>query len=117
MFVHPKAKDDGQQVLFDKIVKDELQTPYTWEVELSVLGQQKYESVALKKQAVKAKWEELIMSNKLGYMAVLRNMRNILEAGVSNEALNKMCSYISNANAVANSRQLPFRFLSAYREL
>lgn len=115
--VHPKAKDAAQQVLFDKIVKDELQAPYTWEVELSALGQQKYESVAQKKEAVKVKWEELILSNKLGYMAILRNLRNILEAEVSNEALNKICSYISNVAAVAKSRQLPFRFLSAYREL
>ena len=115
--VHPKAKDEAQQTLFDKIVKDELQSPYTWEVELSVLGQQKFESDKQKQEAVKAKWEELILSNKIGYMALLRNLRNILEAGVSNEVLNKACSYLSNANAVAKSRQLPFRFLSAYREL
>jgi len=115
--VHPKAKDETQQVLFNKIAKHELQTPYTWEVELSKLGQQKYDSVELKKEAFKAKWEELIFSNKLGYMALLRNLRNILEAEVSNEALNKVCKYLSDANAVAKSKQLPFRFLSAYREL
>lgn len=115
--VHPKAKDEAQQTLFDKIVKDELQVPYTWEVELSALGQQKFENANQKQEAVKAKWEELIFSNKIGYMALLRNLRNILEAGVSNQALNKVCSYLSNANAVAKSRQLPFRFLSAYREL
>jgi hypothetical protein len=115
--VHPKAKDEAQQTLFDKIVKDELQTPYTWEVELSALGQQKYDSIELKLQTVKSKWEELIFSNKIGYMALLRNLRNILEASVSNEALNKVCDYLGNTNAVAKSRQLPFRFLSAYREL
>ncbi len=115
--VHPKAKDEAQQALFDKIVKDELQVPYTWEVELSVLGQQKYDIVKLKQDAVRAKWEELIFSNKLGYMALLRNLRNILEAEVSDEALNKVCNTLCNAVAVAKSRQLPFRFLSAYREL
>jgi 60 kDa SS-A/Ro ribonucleoprotein len=115
--VHPKAKDEAQQGLFDKIVKDELQVPYTWEVELSVLGQQKFDSLELKQAAFRAKWEELIFSNKLGYMAVLRNLRNILEAEVSKEALNKVCEYLGNAKAVANSKQLPFRFLSAYREL
>ncbi|CAN5224023.1 TROVE domain-containing protein [soil metagenome] len=115
--IHPKAKDEAQQILFDKIAKDELETPYTWEVELSALGQQKYDTVELKSDAIKTKWEELILSRKLGYMALLRNLKNILEAGVSNEALNQVCSYISNANAVAKSRQLPFRFLSAYREL
>jgi 60 kDa SS-A/Ro ribonucleoprotein len=115
--VHPKAKDEAQQLLFNKIVNDELQVPYTWETELSALGQQKYANAELKQAAVKAKWEELIMSGKLGYMAVLRNLRNILEAEVSKEALNKVCEYIANEKAVANSKQLPFRFLSAYREL
>jgi hypothetical protein len=115
--VHPKAKDEAQQALFDKIVKDELQVPYTWEVELSALGQQKFDSIEIKKNAFRAKWEELIFSNKLGYMATLRNLRNILEAEVSKAALNKVCEYLSNEKAIANSKQLPFRFLSAYREL
>lgn len=115
--VHPKANTEAQQVLFNKIVKDELQVPYTWEVELSALGQQLFDSAELKNQAVKAKWEELIFSNKLGYMALLRNLRNILQADVSNDALTKVCDYLSNAKSVANSKQLPFRFLAAYREL
>ncbi|MFT3703498.1 MAG: TROVE domain-containing protein [Agriterribacter sp.] len=115
--VHPKAKDEAQQVLFDKIAKDELQVPYTWEVELSTLGQQKFDSVELKETAFRAKWEELIFSNKLGYMATLRNLRNILEIEVSTAALNKVCQYLGDAKAVANSKQLPFRFLAAYREL
>ena len=115
--VHPKAKDGAQQILFDKIAKDELQVPYTWEVELSKLGQQKFDSQELKLATKKAKWEELIFSNKLGYMATMRNLRNILEAEVSKEALNKVSEYISNEKAVANSKQLPFRFLAAYREL
>jgi len=115
--VHPKAKDESQQALFNKIVNDELQTPYTWEVELSALGQQLYDNAELKQQAFKTKWEELIASNKLGYMALLRNLKNILEAGVNNDMLNKACAYLANEKAVANSKQLPFRFLSAYREV
>jgi hypothetical protein len=115
--VHPKAKDEAQQVLFDKIVKDELAVPYTWETELSVLGQQKFETPKARETAFRAKWEELIFSNKMGYMATLRNFRNILEADVSAAALKKVCDYLADAKAVANSRQLPFRFLSAYREL
>ena len=115
--IHPKAKDEAQQVLFDKIVKDDLQTPYTWETELSALGQQTFEDATAKEKAVKTKWEELIFSNKIGYMALLRNLRNIVEAEVSNEALHKAISYISSEDAVAKSKQLPFRFLSAYREV
>ncbi|MHA4810432.1 TROVE domain-containing protein [Flavitalea flava] len=115
--VHPKAKDEAQQGLFDKIVKDELQTPYTWEVELSALGQQKFGSGILKSAALREKWEELIVSQKLGYMALLRNLRNILEAEVGKDALDKVCAYLTNPGAVAKSKQLPFRFLSAWREL
>jgi hypothetical protein len=115
--VHPKAKDEAQQALFDKIAKDELDTPYTWEVELSGLGQQHYDSGELKQAAFRAKWEELIFSNKLGYMATLRNLRNILEAEVSKNALDKVCAYIADEHAVAKSKQLPFRFLAAYREI
>ncbi len=115
--VHPKAKDDAQQALFDKIVKDELKTPYTWEVELSAVGQQKFENGEQKKNAFREKWEELIISNKIGYMATMRNLRNILESEVSKEAFNKVCNYIADETAIAKSKQMPFRFLAAYREL
>lgn len=115
--VHPKAKNENQQAIFNKIVNDALQTPYTWEVELSVLGQTKFTDETERKSAFKNKWEELIFSNKLGYMATLRNLRNILEANVSSDAMYKMCSYLSDEKAVRNSKQLPFRFLAAYREL
>lgn len=39
--VHPKAKSEEQQIVFNKIVNNSLQTPYTWETELSALGQTK----------------------------------------------------------------------------
>lgn len=115
--VHPKAKDEAQQMIFNKIAKDELATAYTWETELSALGQEAYENADEKAGAKKEKWEELIMSGKMGYMAMLRNLRNILEANVSDEALQKVCSYLADARAVANAKQLPFRYLAAWREL
>ncbi len=115
--VHPKAKDEGQQALFDKIVNDALQVPYTWEVELSKLGQQSFETSEAKQAAFGAKWEELIDSQKVGYMAIMRNLRNILEASVSEAHIQKVADYLSNQKAVQNSKQLPFRFLAAYREL
>ena len=115
--VHPKAKDQDQQALFDKIVNDSLQTPYTWETELSQLGQVKYTNEVEKQRAFTQKWEELIDSNKIGYMALMRNLRNILEANVSGSHIEKVSHYLTNENAVMHSKQLPFRFLAAYREL
>lgn len=47
--IHPKAKDESQQALFNKIVNNELETPYTWETELSALGQTKFASEKEKK--------------------------------------------------------------------
>lgn len=115
--VHPKAKDESQQALFNKIAADTLETPYTWETELSMLGQQKFETDVAKKAAFASKWEQLIASKKIGYMALMRNLRNIIEAGVSGEHMAMVCNYLSNEKAVVSSKQLPFRFLSAYREV
>jgi 60 kDa SS-A/Ro ribonucleoprotein len=115
--VHPKAKDEAQQALFNKIAKNELTVPYTWETELSALGQIKFENQKAKNEAFKLKWEELIDSGKLGYMALMRNLRNILEANVSLKHIKKVCDNLTNETAVANSKQLPFRFLAAYREI
>jgi len=103
--VHPKAKDEMQQNIFNKITNDTLETPYTWEVELS------------KGDDKKQTWETLIDSEKVGYMATLRNLRNILQADVSKKHLVKVANFISDPEMVAASKQFPFRFLSAYREI
>jgi 60 kDa SS-A/Ro ribonucleoprotein len=115
--VHPKAKDEQQQALFDKIATNTLATPYTWETELSALGQVGYPDEGAKKLAFKQKWEELIDSQKLGYMALLRNVRNLLEAEISHDHVQKVCQTLASAENVAKARQFPFRYLSAYREL
>ncbi|MDR1543458.1 MAG: TROVE domain-containing protein [Prevotellaceae bacterium] len=114
--VHPKAKDGAQQQIFNKIVDNKLDTPYTWETELSALGQQNFENAEAKAAAFRAKWEELLDSGKVGYMALLRNIRNILQANVSAEHVKELCKALSFPDAVRKSKQLPFRFLSAYRE-
>jgi hypothetical protein len=114
---HPKAKDEKQQLLFNKIVENKMETPYTWETELSALGQIKFASKQEKTNAFRAKWEELIDSNKLGYMALLRNLRNILENNVSAGHVKYVCETLASESKVIKSKQLPFRFLAAYREL
>ncbi|WP_046243367.1 TROVE domain-containing protein [Hymenobacter terrenus] len=115
--VHPNAKDEAQQALFNQLVRGELPTPYTWETELSAVGQQAYANPAERAAAVARTWETLIASGKLGYMALLRNLRNILEANVSAAAITQVCATLANRAAVARSKQLPFRFLAAFREV
>ncbi|MGY2132154.1 TROVE domain-containing protein [Hymenobacter sp. HD11105] len=115
--VHPTPQNAEQQVLFDQLVQGTLPTPYTWETELSALGQQHFASAAERKTAFRLAWETLIGSGKLGYMALLRNLRNILEADVSEAAVEQVCARLTDRFAVARSKQLPFRFLAAYREV
>lgn len=115
--VHPKAKDEAQQALFDKIANKSLAVPYTWETELSALGQTKFENDEQRALAFRAKWEELIDSGKVGYMALMRNLRNILESNVSFDHIGRVCDTLKDPDAVANSKQLPFRYLAAYREV
>lgn len=51
------------------------------------------------------------------YMAILRNLRNIIEAGVDEKHIVKVLRAIADPDAVRKSKQLPFRFLSAYKEI
>lgn len=60
-----------------------------------------------------AAWEALIPS--MGYMALLRNLRNFDEAGVSDRVAEQVAAKLADSDQVARSRQLPLRFLSAYR--
>lgn len=96
MFVaHPKACNDQEQALFGKIANRELETPDTWEVALSN-GQDKKET-----------WERLVEEGKLGSLAILRNISNMMKAGVEK-------NYISQAIKNAKSTMLlPLDFYKA----
>lgn len=58
-------------------------------------------------------WEAVIPS--MGYMALLRNLRNFDEAGVSDEVAATVAAKLADPAEVLRSRQFPMRFLSAYR--
>ncbi|MFD4597639.1 TROVE domain-containing protein [Streptomyces sp. NPDC058464] len=61
----------------------------------------------------KAAWEAVIPS--MGTMALVRNLRNFDEAGVSDEVAAQVAARISDPAEVARSRQFPFRYLAAYQ--
>ncbi|GAA4679095.1 TROVE domain-containing protein [Nocardioides nanhaiensis] len=58
-------------------------------------------------------WESLVPS--MGYMALLRNLRNLDEAGVSDDVAAAVAARLADPGEVATSRQLPLRFLAAHR--
>lgn len=75
----------------------------TWENALSELKDRVGE---------KAVWEAV--TPHLPYMAALRNLRSIDQAGVSYATALKLAARLTDPEEVASSRQLPFRFLTAY---
>lgn len=60
-----------------------------------------------------AVWESLIPS--MGYMALLRNLRNFEQAGVSKDTVKAIVARLADPDEVAKSKQFPMRFLSAYK--
>ena len=101
--VHPKAKNKEQNDMYKRLIEGKLEQPLTWQTKLSDMGN------------TKEAWEELIASNKLGYMAILRNLKNILKCNPSN--IDKVYEILSDKDSVLKSKQLPFRFYSAYNTL
>jgi 60 kDa SS-A/Ro ribonucleoprotein len=94
---HAKPRDAAQAGVWKKLIWGRLNTPDTWEVALS--------SGVDKRGA----WQRLLAENKLGALALLRNLRNMREVGVEEELV---LSALRSMNA---ARVLPFRFLAAAR--
>jgi hypothetical protein len=95
--VHAKPKDKEQEKVWKQLVDGTLESPDTWEVSLSA-GADK-----------KATFERLIAEQKLGALALLRNLRGMLHAGVTKKTIAKAL------DDMRTDRVLPFRFIAAAR--
>lgn len=62
-------------------------------------------------------YKELLSTRKLGFMAALKNIRNIVEAGADSETIDMLCNLLRNEKAILNSKVLPFRYIDAYKEV
>src|ERR1700684_841813 len=94
---HAKPRDEEQAEVWKRLIAGELTAPDTWEIALS--------SGADKRGA----WERLLREQKLGALALLRNLRNLCEAGVDESLV------LSALASMSTTRVLPFRFLAAAR--
>lgn len=56
------------------------------------------------------------MLPQLGYMALIRNLRNLDQNGLTDKDVAPAIARIQDPEQVAKSRQLPYRFYSAYKE-
>jgi hypothetical protein len=90
--VHPKSD------VVSKLVKGELKNEETWEAILSANGP----------NDKKAAWIKAL--DIMGHMSIVKNLRNLNEAGVDYKVYGK--AFLEGA---AEGKQLPFRYYSAYQ--
>jgi len=94
---HSKPKDEAQEALFKRVANKELATPLTWETELSA-GADKASTFI-----------NLMKGNKLGVLAFLRNLRNMVQSGVPEENIREYAERVNVQPA------LPYRYVAAAR--
>jgi 60 kDa SS-A/Ro ribonucleoprotein len=95
--VHAKPKDADQAKVWKQLVDGELASADTWEVSLSS-GKDK-----------RGTFERLIAENRLGGLALLRNLRLMQKAEVPRKTI------ADAIDAMRTDRVLPYRFITAAR--
>jgi len=96
--VRPKPDTPEQAALFKRIADRKMATPDTWETNLSG-GADKKET-----------FERLIKEGNLGYLALLRNLRNMAAANVNRKLVKDAIRARKGADLV-----FPFRYIAAAR--
>lgn len=94
---HPKPENADREALYKRLANKALVTPDTWEVALSS-GENKG-----------AVFTRLINDKKLGPQAMLKNLRNMVQAGVDTTVIRQ------GLRNVKTERVLPFEFITAAR--
>jgi len=95
---HAKPADEEREALYRRLIEGTMTTPDTWETNLSG-GADKGET-----------FTRLLKEEKLGYLALLRNLRNMMEAGVDTGLVRDAILKRQGAHNV-----LPFRYVAAAR--
>jgi 60 kDa SS-A/Ro ribonucleoprotein len=96
---HAKPLDKKQAKLWKALIDGTIKTPDTWEVALSAT-----EGDETNKREV---WERLLKENKLGALALIRNLRNFEETSVNRDLVKEAL------RRCKTDRVLPFRFITA----
>lgn len=119
--IHPKPTAENKE-LYNNIMTGKLKSTGTWESKLTQTGHEVKdivdddEKIEKQKELKKQVWKELIINRKIGYFALLRNLRNIIEQG-DNETIDVACKMLTDKNLITKSLVLPFRFSTALKEV
>ena len=93
----------------DAYKRGELETPDTWETAISGAENKDYRD---------KEWIRLVEENKLGYLALIRNLRNILNSGVAYIWVEQyLCPQLRNEDAIHKSMVFPYQIYSAYKNM
>lgn len=87
-----------------------LETPDTWETKISAAGNDKEKKAD--------EWIRLVEEHHLGYIALIRNLRNILEFAPSRDwIVSYLIPQITNKISIEKSRIFPYQIYTAYSSL
>ena len=99
------AKSD----VVDKFYNGVLEKADTWEQKISA---------AKDEDEKNANWRELVEGGKLGYLALIRNLNNILNADVDEDfVVNYLVPQLTNADKIHKSLVFPYQIYTAYKNL
>lgn len=104
------TRPQGTEAL-GKLINGTLNPAETWETMISAAGQEVDSEEELGAAKAEA-WDGLLMNRKLGYMALLRNLRNLVQSLPNRAAV--ICEQLTDADAIQRSKVFPFRFYTAF---
>jgi hypothetical protein len=126
--VHPNPKAssavaevNGEKVpVLSAIMKGLSVSADTWEVAQSDAGQEvakavkegkidKSEAEAILKEAKAENWDALLTDGKLGILAALRNIRNVLKTVNKGDTVTKLTALLSNPEAIRKGKIMPYQ--------
>lgn len=100
---HPKSD------VVDKFYNGKLEKAGTWEQKISAAKDENEKN---------ANWRELVEGDKLGYLALIRNLNNILNAGVTEDwIVSYLVPQLTNADKIHKSLVFPYQIYTAYKNL
>ncbi len=126
--VHPSPKlskatveYNGEKIsTIDAIMKGYNVSANTWEVNQGEAGQIVAKAIKEGKlteeeaketltQAKADNWKELLDTNKLGILAALRNLRNVLLNNPESSTITKLCELVSNPSLIREGKIMPYQ--------
>lgn len=126
--VHPSPKNakaivevNGERIsAIDAIMKGLSVSADTWEVAQSDAGQEvakavkegkidKDEAEKILKEAKAENLDSLLTEGKLGIMAALRNIRNILKTDAKSKTVDSLCQLVSDPEAIRKGKIMPYQ--------